>query len=251
MTRLLTTMARLGKLKMLALAAIVVGAVLIGVAVAAQKSAPIPPASAAGTLDPTPSSTAKSAVPRASAGPMSSATPPHPSSAAPSASANSAEPPLGPSSPVSISIPAIDVRSAVFPIGKSADGSLKVPQPGPNLNKVAWFEKSPTPGQPGPAVLEGHVDSEQGPSVFFDLGDIRPGDTIIIKRHDGRTVTFTVNAVREYHKDAFPTRDVYGSGDLSKSEIRLITCSDFDKSIRHHVGNLIVFAHLTSVQGKS
>ncbi len=247
MTRLLTTMARLGKVGGLALAAIVVGAVLIGIAVAAQKSAPTPPASAAGTLDAAPSSTAKSASSRPSAGPTSLA----PSSAAPSASASSAEPPLGPSKPVSISIPAIDVKSAVFAIGKDDDGTLKVPQPGPNLNKVAWFEKSPTPGQPGPAVLEGHVDSVQGPSVFFELGDVRPGNKIIIKRHDGRTVTFTVNAVRDYQKDAFPTRDVYGSGDLSKSEIRLITCSDFDKSIRHHVGNLIVFAHLTSVQGKS
>lgn len=144
-----------------------------------------------------------------------------------------------------ISIPTIGVRSKISPIGLAPDGTLAVPQPGPDLNRAAWFERSPTPGQPGPAIIEGHVDSDQGPSVFFKLGSLRPGDKIEVLRRDGIEAVFTVNAVRDYPKSAFPTSVVYGAKDLSVPQLRLITCSDFDPSLRHHTGNEVVFAHLT------
>lgn len=157
------------------------------------------------------------------------------------------EVPLGPSKPVSISIPAIDVRSEVFAIGKTKDGALAVPQPGPNLDKAAWFKRSPTPGQPGPSIIEGHVATDEGgPSIFFDLAELRPGDTISVKREDGRTAVFTVDALREFDKDEFPTKLVYG-GDLGVPSLRLITCSNFDPSSGSHTANLIVFSRLTKV----
>jgi hypothetical protein len=37
-----------------------------------------------------------------------------------------------------------------------------------------------------------------------------------------------VNAVRDHKKAAFPTEVVYGAKDLSRPQLRLITCSDFD-----------------------
>lgn len=158
------------------------------------------------------------------------------------------EQPLGRSQPVSISIPAIDVASEVFSIGLADDGSLAVPQPGPRLDLAAWFEGSPTPGQPGPSIIEGHVaTAESGPSVFFELGALRPGDEIEVAREDGSVVTFTVTALRRFDKDEFPTRLVYG-GDLGTPSLRLITCSDFDPETRTHQGNLIVFSELTDVR---
>jgi LPXTG-site transpeptidase (sortase) family protein len=162
-----------------------------------------------------------------------------------------AAPPLGPSRPVRLQIPAIGVDTPVFPIGLAADGSLAVPQPGPRLNTAAWFENSPTPGQPGPSIIEGHVDSVDGPSVFLRLGDIRPGDRVVVRRADGRTLTFEVNAVRDFLKSEFPTQLVYGGDQLSQPTLRLITCSDFDASIQHHVGNEVVFAHLVHTSGPS
>lgn len=135
----------------------------------------------------------------------------------------------------------------MFPIGLDDKGALEAPQPGPNLNHVAWFEKSPTPGQLGPSVLEGHVDTDQGRSVFYRLGDVTPGDTVEIKRQDGRTAIYEVDAVRSYSKAKFPTDLVYG-GDLSQPSLRLITCSDFDRKVGHYAGNLVVFGHLTSAR---
>ncbi len=216
---------RQGKLILLAVIAAVAGLVLIVVAVAAQKSAPQPPRSA-GSIN--------------SDGPSASGT-----SSLGTTASGAAKAPLKASLPVSISIPSIGVKSAVLPIGKAKDGTLAVPQPGPDLNKAAWYKNSPTPGQPGPSIIEGHVDSQSGPSVFFELGKLRPGNKISVTRADGVVAEFTVNAVRDYQKSKFPTAVVYGAKDLSKPQLRLITCSDFDPSIRHHTGNEVVFAHLT------
>jgi hypothetical protein len=203
--------------------------------VAAQVSAPQPPR-AIGRIDP-PGHSVTSATPQGSA-------PRRPgSSGAPAAPA-----PLAASRPLRITIPAIGVRSSLRPIGLATDGTLAVPQPGPNEDRAAWFKNSPTPGQPGPAVIEGHVDTTRGPSVFFRLGAIRPGNRIHVWRSDGVEVTFTVDAVRDYKKTAFPTGVVYGAKDLSRAELRLITCSDFDRTIHHHVGNEVVFAQLTGIR---
>jgi sortase (surface protein transpeptidase) len=223
---------RQGALTVLALAAAVAGVLLLVVGLRGQRSAPQVPASAHGTLEPSRAGPAKPAPT---------------TSPATSRAVEAVVRPLPRSEPVSLRIPAIGVHTQVFPIGKAPDGTLAVPQPGPRLDKAAWFDSSPTPGQPGPSVLEGHVDSERGPSVFFRLGDLRPGNRIEVTRRDGRVVVFTVNGVRDFKKSAFPTALVYGARDLSTPQLRLITCSDFDRSIGHHVGNTVVFAHLTGV----
>lgn len=155
--------------------------------------------------------------------------------------------PLGRARPVALTIPAIGVHTVVNPIGLAADGTLAVPQPGPHLDEAAWFRNSPTPGQPGPSIIEGHVDSVAGPSVFLGLGAVQPGDRVLVRRVDDRLLTFRVDAVRDFLKARFPTTVVYGSRDLSQPTLRLITCSDFDASIGHHVGNEVVFAHLVHV----
>jgi hypothetical protein len=215
---------RRGGLTLLALVAAVAGIVLVVVALSAQRS--VPTARPAGRIDPTPTATAGEPSP----GPV-----------------ETGPAPLGASRPVLIRIPSIGVRSAVLPLGLADDGTLAVPQPGPDLDKAAWFDHSPTPGQPGPSIIEGHVDSESGPSVFYELGKVRPGNKIHVTRADGVETVFTVNAVRDFKKNRFPTTLVYGAKDLSRPQLRVITCSDFDRSIGHHVGNEVVFAHLTAV----
>lgn len=153
---------------------------------------------------------------------------------------------LGRSRPIRIQIPSIGVDTVVNALGLASDGSLAVPQPGPHLNQAAWFTGSPTPGQPGPSIIEGHVDSVEGESVFFRLGAVHPGDHIRVHRADGSILDFVINAVRDYQKATFPTSVVYG-GDLSTPQLRLITCSDFDETTHHHEGNEVVFSHLVRV----
>jgi sortase (surface protein transpeptidase) len=96
-------------------------------------------------------------------------------------------------------------------------------------------------------VLEGHVDSaSQGPSVFFRLGALTPGERIYVTRADHRTTAFTIDAVRRYSKDAFPQLLVYGN--TVDAQLRLITCGGrFDSSTGHYRDNIVVFASLISV----
>jgi Sortase domain len=146
--------------------------------------------------------------------------------------------------PVGISIPAIGVDSEMIRLGLAPDGTLQVPQPGPDYDKAAWYDGSPRPGETGPAVIEGHIDSaKNGPSVFFDLGALKAQDQITVRRQDGSTVRFVVDDVRSYPKSDFPILEVYGN--TQGPELRLITCGgDFDRSSGHYRDNIVVFAHL-------
>ncbi len=148
------------------------------------------------------------------------------------------------SPPTSISIPSLGVRSVINQVGLNPDGTLEVPAPGPLYDQAAWYRDSAVPGTIGPAVVLGHVDSAaNGPSVFFDLGRLKSGDTIDISRADGSVATFRVDSAGRFAKDEFPTRSVYATTD--RAELRLITCSgSFDSASGNYRDNTVVFAHL-------
>jgi len=242
---------RRGVLLVLALAATVAGVILLVVALSSQQGAPPePPASAANGIGETPTPGTPSSQPEPAAEPSDGSTDGGGEDAGSAQGASGdadSNDVLPPSEPVRISIPAIDVRSEVFPIGKTPGGKLAVPQPGPNLDKAAWYRNSPTPGRPGPSIIEGHVATdERGPSIFFRLGDLRPGDEIRVTRADGRTIVYTIEGLKSFPKDEFPTELVYG-GSLSEPSLRLITCSNFDPDVGSHTSNLIVFSSMTKV----
>jgi len=150
------------------------------------------------------------------------------------------------SRPTTISVPAIGVRSVVNDVGLAPDGTMEVPVPGPEYDQAAWFDGSPTPGALGPAVVIGHVDSaKDGPSIFFKLGQVKPGQRIDVGRADGTKASFEVEAVKTYAKDAFPLETVYGNTD--HAALRLITCGgSFDERRASYRDNVVVFARLTT-----
>jgi hypothetical protein len=154
-------------------------------------------------------------------------------------------PSLRRSLPVSVDIPAIGVNSKLLHLGVNPDGTIQVPSLETSADEAAWYKYSATPGQIGASVLEGHVDSYQGPAVFFRLGALRPGDTIDVTLADGITAIFRVTGVREYLKSDFPAKTIYGATDYAA--LRLITCGgDFDYTTGHYLSSTIVFASLIS-----
>jgi sortase (surface protein transpeptidase) len=165
--------------------------------------------------------------------PASAAADDHPASA----SGMSASP------PERIEISAIGVRAPIMNVGTAADGTVDVP-PLDRAGVAGWYERGPTPGQRGPAVILGHVDSAaSGPAVFYRLGALRPGALIDIRRKDGSTAEFDVDSVERFNKDVFPTQRVYGP--LSYPGLRLITCGGaFDRSRGRYTDNVIAFGHL-------
>ena len=104
---------------------------------------------------------------------------------------------------------------------------MQVPPLFAKPSEAGWYEYSPTPGQVGPSVIVGHIDTYQGPSVFYRLGAMRPGEEVDVGLADGTTAVFRVTGVRAYSKASFPSRTVYGP--TSNAALRLITCGgDFD-----------------------
>ncbi len=150
---------------------------------------------------------------------------------------------------VAVRVPAIGVDSELVRLGLNPDGSLEVPQPGADYDKAGWFTGSPAPDEVGPAVIEGHIDSAaNGPSVFFELGAIQPGDRVDVDRADGSTAHFTVRKVASYPKNDFPTLEVYGN--TAGPELRWITCgADFDSTRGGYRNNTVVYARLNSRPG--
>lgn len=144
---------------------------------------------------------------------------------------------LGASPPVEIRIPSIAVQSHIVELGQNADGTVAVPS---SFQDVGWYKYGVTPGQNGPAVFLGHVDSTSGPGIFYRVGALHPGDHVLVTRQDGRTATYTITAVRAYPKSAFPTIDVYGN--TAVPTIRLVTCGGtFDSASGHYRSNIIAY----------
>ncbi|MGQ0841048.1 class F sortase [Actinokineospora sp.] len=141
--------------------------------------------------------------------------------------------------PVGLSIPAIGVaESGLVPLRLGQAGELEAPT---DFARAGWYAAGPVPGDPGPAVIAGHVDSRTGPAVFFRLRDLRPGDTVTVRRSDGADAVFTVDTVQHHPKDAFPTAAVYGP--VPGAALRLITCGgEFDRGRSSYRDNVVVFA---------
>lgn len=157
----------------------------------------------------------------------------------PSATTNA--PPVA-APPVGVAIPAIKVLANVDPMGLTPDGKLQVPS---DFGRVGWWAGGHEPGEPGPAILEGHVDSTKGPAVFYALRQLHAGDVIQVARKDRTNVTFIVDRVASYPKDHFPSLDVYGPTDTST--LRLITCTgSFNETVHSYRDNLVVYANLRS-----
>lgn len=233
-----------GRRRLLAVAATVLmlaAAVVLALGIAGQHHAPQPSASAALPAAGVPGSTAG-----ASAG-FAPPLPPSPAARAttPTTPATPAAPVPTPA-PVSIAIPAIGVHHTLIQLGQNSDGTIEVP-PLSNPSVPGWYRYSPSPGEVGPAVIVGHIDGTTGAEgVFYNLGALRPGDTVEVTRSDGTVAAFRVDGVNKYAKDKFPTLTVYGN--TANAQLRLITCAGpFDHQTQHYLDDIVVYATLTGV----
>jgi len=145
--------------------------------------------------------------------------------------------------PLAVRIPSVGISSPLIRLGLNSDNTLQVPT---DFSLAGWYIYRSVPGEPGPSIIAGHIDSHRGPGVFYRLRDVPIGATVEVSRNDGSTAQFTVTAKEEHSKDAFPTQRVYGP--TSSSELRVITCGgSFNTSTGHYRDNIIVFARLTKL----
>ncbi|MFC0504454.1 class F sortase [Micromonospora costi] len=154
----------------------------------------------------------------------------------PSATASPSRPVPG-GKPTRVRVARIGVDSPLAVLGLDRAGALVPPA---DFAVAGWYGGGPAPGEPGPAVLAGHLDSRRGPAVFARLGELRPGDTVEVWR-GGQRLAFRVTGSLRTRKDRFPTATVYGP--TPGPELRLVTCGgDFDRRRGHYTDNVVVFA---------
>lgn len=139
--------------------------------------------------------------------------------------------------PVRVVIPAIDVDADLVALGINDDQSMEVP----NFGLAGWYEPGPRPGEPGPAVIAAHVDSVDGPDVFFRLKDLTEGDEISVELADGSTEKFVVHRSEQQLKQQLPVERIWN--DTDEVVLRLVTCGgEFDPNERSYTSNVIVYA---------
>jgi hypothetical protein len=143
--------------------------------------------------------------------------------------------------PVRLEIDRIGVATGLQRLGRARDGTVEVPSA---WEVAGWYAGGTRPGDPGSAVILGHVDSRSGPAVFYRLRELRPGDRVEVVRADGSRVRFTVERLEQVDKRRFPTDDVYYP--TLAPRLRLVTCGGaFDPASGHYRSNVIVYARLS------
>jgi LPXTG-site transpeptidase (sortase) family protein len=144
--------------------------------------------------------------------------------------------------PQRLIIPSIGVDSSVEHVGLDEKKRMDVPKLNEN---VAWYELGPIPGQTGQAVLSGHLDSKEGPAVFYRLGELEMGDEILLYDEDGGLLTYEVFEKAVYKNEGFPILDVFGPSE--ETRLNLITCAgEFDSLAEDYSDRIVIYSRLVN-----
>jgi hypothetical protein len=148
---------------------------------------------------------------------------------------------LARSTPTHITVASVGINADVTPVGNDAAGSIEMP---PLFAwTTGWYQYSPTPGELGPSIIVGHVDTYKGVSVFWKLREVKPDDIVEITRADGSVAKFKITALKQFEQANFPTQEVYGNIDYAG--LRLITCGGaFNQATASYTQNTVVYASL-------
>jgi hypothetical protein len=149
--------------------------------------------------------------------------------------------------PERIRIPSIGVDAPVMKVGLLPNRDMETPPADKNM--TGWYSpKTPKgkkrqfrPGENGPAVIAGHVDSKKGPDVFARLGELKHGAEILVTDKAGKTYAFKVADKTQTDKDQLDHGAIWGPTD--SPALRLITCGgSFDGSTGHYRDNVTIYA---------
>lgn len=142
--------------------------------------------------------------------------------------------------PVQVVVPDLQIDESLLGLQVTPEGRMQVPE---SAEDIGWWTDGPAPGDPGAALLVGHVDSTEGPGVFYHLSGLQKGAEVAVRRADGVTVRFAVTGTQVFAKDDFPDDLVYRTE--GKPSLHLVTCGGtFDRETGHYRDNVVVFADL-------
>jgi LPXTG-site transpeptidase (sortase) family protein len=140
--------------------------------------------------------------------------------------------------PVQLSIPDLEVDGPVIPAGVNGENELDVP---PDARTLVWYRHGPSPGEPGSAVIAGHLNWQGVTGLFANLASTPVGATVTVTYDDGSQRAFTVTSVELVPKPDVSVNGVFARG--GEQVLRLVTCGgEFDDSVNSYQSNVVVTA---------
>lgn len=139
--------------------------------------------------------------------------------------------------PVSIELPALHIVANVVPKGiDPASGQMAIPA---TPDEVGWYRFGARPGDPGSAVLAGHVDmAGYGPGAFFELDRLLPGSEVIVHMSDGTSRRLEVVETTRVPKAQLDLDAVFDN--TGPARVTLITCGGaFNRTDRTYNDNVV------------
>lgn len=115
----------------------------------------------------------------------------------------------------------------------------------PPFGVAGWYAEEgwPKPGHTGASILVGHINHQGAPDVFWNLPQVRVGDTVTVTYASGTSVSWRVTRSSAESKTAVPQDDSIWDHDNPQPLLRLITCDPTTPlEGGHYEGNWVVWA---------
>jgi LPXTG-site transpeptidase (sortase) family protein len=141
--------------------------------------------------------------------------------------------------PTRLRVPSIGVDAQVESIGQKSDGSMGTPS---SFERAAWYKLGSKPGEPGNAVIDGHVNNAlTSAGVFEHLPKVSIGDIVEVSDEAGHKITYRVREINEYAPNDAPLKSIFATS--GPSQVVLITCDgEWDPSAHQFNKRLVVVA---------
>ncbi|KQS68693.1 class F sortase [Modestobacter sp. Leaf380] len=152
--------------------------------------------------------------------------------------------------PAALSVPAIGVEAPVEqrgtvqyenPFTGDPVSGYGVPE---SMQTTSWWSDGPQPGSGQMAVLLGHDVPGEEAGVFDDLGELRPGDAVVLTAADGTQLQLQVlqAPLTGLDKSTSDLSDAL-NGHPDGADVALVTCGgEYDESAGASEENVVVFA---------
>lgn len=128
-----------------------------------------------------------------------------------------------PTDPRYISIQAIKVpKTRVIKLGVTKDNQIAAPS---NIYDAGWYASSARPGQQGAMFIYGHISSWTAKGAFYNLKNLKPGDSITVTRGDNKTYTYRVVSSKTYPYKSVNMREALSPVTAGKPGLNLMTCA--------------------------
>jgi hypothetical protein len=122
--------------------------------------------------------------------------------------------------PVRLTVPSQGIDITVDPVGVEPDGQMTIPD---DVDRAGWYRFGPAPGDPGSAVIAGHVDDrDQGLGALAPLRNAAVGDEVAVTDAAGTSTRWRVLSRELIQKQAMPLNRLFARD--GPPRLTLITC---------------------------